>query len=300
VKPIDLNLLSALRALIDEKSVSRAARKLNLSPSAMSRTLGRIQSTFGDKVLVRAGRAMVVTATAQSLREPLETILTGVESLLNQQIQAKVGTRVFNISANDGFIDSFATPIIAEAYRKWPEVRIRFSPKHEKDAASLRNGDIDLEMGVLGVSGPEIIMRKLFDDRMVGVCRKGHPLSKRKMTLNSYLAFPHVSVSRKGRFYGPIDDALRARGLQRNVIAVVPNFSSGLELIKTSDWIVQVPEKHTLHSRQGLVTFNLPVVTPPLAISLMWHPRMDSDPLHKHLRELVYSACREQTSKPGH
>jgi DNA-binding transcriptional LysR family regulator len=147
-------------------------------------------------------------------------------------------------------------------------------------------------MGVLGSTGPEVVIRKLFDDRMVGVCRKGHPLSKHKITLESYLAYPHISVSRRGFFHGPIDDALEARGRKRNVISVVPNFSSGLELARTSDWIAHVPEKHTVQSRKRLMTFTLPIATPPLAISVMWHPRSDRDPLHKSLRELIVEVCR--------
>jgi len=214
---------------------------------------------------------------------------------LGAQQKAIATARVVNISANDGFIDSFAVHIIAEAHKAWPHVKIRFSPKHEKAVALLRGGDLDFEIGVVGNTGPEIMLRKLFDDRMVGVCRKGHRLARGKVTLDAYLAVPHISVSRKGRFHGSIDDALRAQGRARNVIAVVPNFSSGIELAQRSDWIAHVPEKHTVQARRDVVTFHLPVVTPDLAISIMWHPRFEHDPVHAGLRELIVHVCRQIT-----
>lgn len=289
---IDLNLLLALKALIDEESVSRAAHSLDLSPSAMSRTLARVQDAIGDKVLVRAGKGMVATETARRLKAPLDRILQDVELLLGAQYRSIDAQRVFNISANDGFIDSFAVPIIAQAHDAWPHARLRFLPKHEKTVARLRSGEVDIEIGVIGETGPEIMIRKLFDDRMVGVLRKGHRLARRRMTLDAYLSVPHISVSRKGRFHGPIDDALGEQGRERNVIAVVPNFKSGIELAQRSDWIVQVPEKHTVQARRDVVTFELPVATPGLPISIMWHPRFDRDALHAGLRDLIVSVCR--------
>ncbi|NHV26634.1 LysR family transcriptional regulator [Burkholderia sp. D-99] len=290
---IDLNLLLALKALIDEESVSRAARSLDLSPSAMSRTLARVQDAIGDKVLVRAGKGMVATETARRLKVPLDRILQDVELLLGAQHRSIDAQRVFNISANDGFIDSFAVPIIAQAHDAWPHARLRFLPKHEKTVARLRSGEVDIEIGVIGETGPEIMIRKLFDDQMVGVLRKGHRLARRRMTLDAYLSVPHISVSRKGRFHGPIDDALGEQGRERNVIAVVPNFKSGIELAQRSDWIVQVPEKHTAQARRDVVTFELPVATPGLPISIMWHPRFDRDAVHAGLRDLIVSVCRQ-------
>ncbi|MBZ5789533.1 LysR family transcriptional regulator [Burkholderia contaminans] len=290
---IDLNLLLALKALIDEESVSRAARSLDLSPSAMSRTLARVQDAIGDKVLVRAGKGMVATETARRLKAPLDRILQDVELLLGAQHRSIDAQRVFNISANDGFIDSFAVPIIAQAHDAWPHARLRFLPKHEKTVARLRSGEVDIEIGVIGETGPEIMIRKLFDDQMVGVLRKGHRLARRRMTLDAYLSVPHISVSRKGRFHGPIDDALGEQGRERNVIAVVPNFKSGIELAQRSDWIVQVPEKHTAQARRDVVTFELPVATPGLPISIMWHPRFDRDAVHAGLRDLIVSVCRQ-------
>ncbi|MCA8275657.1 LysR family transcriptional regulator [Burkholderia sp. AU30280] len=290
---IDLNLLLALKALIDEESVSGAARSLDLSPSAMSRTLARVQDAIGDKVLVRAGKGMVATETARRLKEPLDRILQDVELLLGAQHRSIDAQRVFNISANDGFIDSFAVPIIAQACEAWPHARLRFLPKHEKTVARLRSGEVDIEIGVVGETGPEIMIRKLFDDRMVGVLRKGHRLARRRMTLDAYLSVPHISVSRKGRFHGPIDDALSEQGRERNVIAVVPSFKSGIELAQRSDWIAHVPEKHTAEARRDVVTFDLPVATPALAISIMWHPRFERDAVHAGLRDLIVNVCRQ-------
>jgi DNA-binding transcriptional LysR family regulator len=223
----------------------------------------------------------------------LDQLLRDIDGLVRGPLGAKEAERVMSISANDGFIDTFAAPIVAAAYRTWPQIKIRFAAKHAKAVESLRDGDVDIEIGVLGNSGPEIVMTKLFDDRMIAVVRKGHPLSKGAVTMGAYLAFPHISVSRKGLFHGPIDGALSQRGLTRNVIAVVPNFSSALELARHSDWIAHVPERHTVQSRKGSATFKIPIATPGLAISMMWHPRLDGDHQHKSLRKLIVRVCRQ-------
>jgi DNA-binding transcriptional LysR family regulator len=298
----DLNLLTALKVLVEEESVEKAARKLHLSPSAMSRTLGRIRAVFGDEILVRAGKRMVATTKAKSLQDSLGRILLDIDALAGAASERGILDRTISISANDGFIDSFAVAIIAEFFQAWPHVKLRFSPKHEKDVTALRDGNIDLEIGVLGGTGPEIVRRKLFEDRMVGVCRLDHPLSQGRITLDRYLSFPHISVSRKGLFHGPVDDVLAEQGRARNVISVVPNIHSSLELAGSSDWIALVPEKHTIRPRKDLFTFRLPVVTPLLTISMMWHPRLDGDLVHQHLRDLIVRACRRDTvhHPPGH
>lgn len=291
---IDLNLLAALKALIDEQSVARAARRLHLSPSAMSRTLGRVQRAFGDDVLVRAGKSMVVTVKARALKGSLDQVLRDIDALVRGPLEGNATERVMSISANDGFIDTFAAPIVAAAYEQWPHIKIRFVAKNSKTVELLREGEVDLEIGVIGNTGPEIVVTKLFDDRMVAVVRKAHPLCKGDRNLQAYLSFPHISVSRKGLFHGPIDEALIQRGLARNVIAVVPHFSSALELARHSDWIAHVPERHTAQSRKGMTTFKIPIATPPLIIRMMWHPRLDQDRHHKNLRELIMRICRRE------
>ena len=172
-----------------------------------------------------------------------------------------------------------------------PRVGLRFAVKAEKDPRALREAQVDLDVGVLGETGPEIRMQALLRDRFVGVTALGHPLAAGPITAERYAAQRHISVSRRGLAHGPIDEALRAKGLKREVAAVVPSFPGALALARQTDFVANVPERQTVAARQGLFTFPLPFATEEVVVSMMWHPRLDADPAHRWLRSCVRSVC---------
>jgi DNA-binding transcriptional LysR family regulator len=164
--------------------------------------------------------------------------------------------------------------------------------KPNKDSAPLRDGTVDLETGVVGdTTGPEVRAQALFRDRFIGVVRKGHPLSRGRMTPVRYAAGRHISVSRRGLDKGPIDEALQPLGLTREIVTIVGGFATALALARTSDLIASVPERHTGNLRAGMHSFPLPVPTREITISLLWHPRLDADPAHRWLRDSVRDVC---------
>ena len=168
-------------------------------------------------------------------------------------------------------------------------------PKTGKDSGPLRDGTVDLETGVVGEeTGPELRVQALFRDRFVGVVRKGHGLGRGAMTLSRYVAGKHVLVSRSGRHSGPVDEALRALGLERDIVTIVGGFSGALALARASDLIATVPERHTGNLREGMHSFALPLAVPDITVSLLWHPRTDADPAHRWLRRCVREVCSEQ------
>jgi DNA-binding transcriptional LysR family regulator len=137
----------------------------------------------------------------------------------------------------------------------------------------------------------------LFRDRFVGVVRNGHALGRGKVTPARYAAARHILVSRRGVDKGPIDDALQAAGLRREIVVIVGGFATALSLARDSDLVASVPERHTGKLRAGMQTFALPVTLPEITVSLLWHPRMDADPAHRWLRRCVREACREKTAR---
>lgn len=300
---IDLNLLTALDALLQEGSVAGAARKLALSASAMSRTLARLRAATGDPLLVRAGRGLVPTPHAIALRERVRDLAHEVHAVLQPPIEGFDATtlnRVFTLRANEGFVETFAMRLVQAVTAAAPGVRLRFAPKPDKDVRPLREGLVDLEIGVLGQSGPEVRMQALFQDRFVGVVRRGHPLTTGPVTPERYAACDHVATSRRGRMNGPVDEALAELRLSRNVVVAVPSFPAALTLARASDLVALVPasfisaeiERLSATNRDGLESFPLPVQTEPITVSQMWHPRMDADPAHRWLRGLVRNSCR--------
>ena len=290
----DLNLLVTLDVLLAEGSVARAARRLRLSPSAMSRALARLRETTGDPLLVRAGRGLVPTPRAIELRERVGQLVQDGSAVLRpvEKIKLEQLVRTFTLRTSEGFVENFGAPLIARISAEAPGVRLCFVQKPDKDSTPLRDGLIDLETGVVEQStAPELRVQSLFHDRFIGVVRLGHPLSKGKITPARYAAGRHIYVSRRGRDRGPIDEALKSLGLEREVTTIVGGFSTALALARASDLIASVPERHTGNLRDGMFSFTLPVVTPEITVSMLWHPRLDADPAHRWLRGHVREVC---------
>ncbi|MCX6603902.1 MAG: LysR family transcriptional regulator [Acidobacteria bacterium] len=293
----DFNLLITLDAVLAEGSVAGAARRMGLSPSAMSRALARLRLTTGDPLLVRAGRGLVPTPRAVELRAQISQIVDAAKRVLRpaETLNLKQLTQTFTLRTSEGFVENFGPHLIAQVEREAPGVRLRFVQKPNKDGAPLREGTVDLETGVVESStAPELRTQELFRDRYIGVVRKGHALAKGKITPARYAAGGHIYVSRDGLDKGPIDEALTPFGLERKIITIVGGFSTALALARASDWIASVPERHTGVLRDGMHSFPLPVSTPPFTVSLLWHPRLDADPAHRWLRGLVLATCRHQ------
>jgi DNA-binding transcriptional LysR family regulator len=293
----DLNLLVALDVLLGEGSVARAARRLRLSPSAMSRTLARLREATGDPLLVRAGRALVPTPRAVELREQVRRVVEEAEAILRpaEALDLAKLRRAFTLRSSEGFVERFGPALIARVGREAPGVRLRFTQKTDRESTALREGTVDLETGVVGaVTGPEVRAQALFRDRFVGVVRAGHPLGRGDVTAARYAAGRHVLVSRRDVDRGPIDEALKALGLERGVVAVVGGFAAAIALARGSDLIASVPERHTGNLRAGMFAFALPIPPLEITVSLLWHPRRDGDAAHRWLRGCVRDVCQTE------
>jgi DNA-binding transcriptional LysR family regulator len=244
--------------------------------------------------LVRAGRGLVPTPRAIELRERVSQLVQDAKVVLRpaDKLDLKQLVRTFTLRTSEGFVENFGPVLIARVGEEAPGVRLFFVQKANKDSAPLREGTVDLETGVVDdTTGPEIRTQALFQDRFVGVVRKGHPLSKGKVTPARYAFGRHICVSRQGLDWGPIDEALKPFGLERELVTIVGGFSTALALARASDLIASVPERHTGILRAGMHSFPLPVSTPEFTISMLWHPRMDADQAHRWLRGHVLDIC---------
>ena len=296
----DLNLLFALDALLTEKNVTRAARSLHLSASAMSRALTRLRAATGDPLLVRAGRHMVLTPYAEEIREQTQKIVHDARSLLRPSPAAldfSTLRRTLAIRVNEAFVEAFGASLIAEVTALAPHVRLHFSSKLEKNAEYLRNGSADLEIGVLEEMGPEVRVQALFRDRFLGVVRKGHPLeTKQEVTLEQYAAFGHVATPYGRQIVDALEAAVALAGLERTIVAIVPSFPAALAVARESDLVALLPLSfmNTYNAVSASVcSFELPVATDGFTVSQMWHPRLENDPVHRWLRQLVVRVCRQ-------
>ncbi len=296
MSPPDLNLLPTLDALLTEGSVAGAARRLGLSPSAMSRALARLRAATGDPLLVRAGRGLVATPRALELRERIGSLVQEAEAMLRpaRRLRLKQLQRRFTLRSREGFVENFGARLLERVAAEAPGVQLHFLPKLDKDAAPLRDGRVDLETGVLAAdSGPELRTQALFRDRLVCVMRPGHALGRGPLTAAKLASTRQVGVALQGSGPEALDTALAAQGLQRPLAATVGGFAAALALVREADLVACVPERHTGSLRAGLRSLPLPpeLGGAPITISLLWHPRWDGDAAHRWLRGCVQEVC---------
>ena len=296
----DLNQLFVLNAVLEEGSVVRAAQRLRLSPSAMSRALSRVRETVGDPLLVKAGRSLVPTPRALDMRESVERLLRDAQALLlpSKAPDLRRVVRTFTLRTSEGFVETFAPDLIRHVMRDAPGIALRFVSRQSRDASGLRDGSVDLETGVVdAATSPEVRQLPLFKDELVGVVRTKHALRRVRVTASRYAACAHVGVSRQTVDRGWVDDALTELGLQRRVMTTVSGFATAIAVARGSDLVATVPERHTAALRSGMFTFRLPFPLPAIMVSMMWHPRMHADPVHAWLRERVFEIVGEAPSR---
>jgi DNA-binding transcriptional LysR family regulator len=297
----DLNQLFVLNAVLSENSVVRAAQRLHLSPSAMSRALARVRETVGDPILVKAGRKLVPTPRATEMRDRVDQLLQEAQAVLlpTRAPDLRRVVRAFTLRTSEGFVETFGPGLITRVMKDAPGIRLRFVARSTRDAAGLRDGSVDLETGVVdATTSPELRQLPLFVDRMVGVVRAGHALRKRRVTAAAYAAAGHVGISRETVDQGWVEDALAALELQRDVVSAVSGFATAIAVARGSDLVATVPERHTAALRTGMTTFALPFKLPSIRVSMLWHPRMHADPVHAWLRECLRKTAADRQSNP--
>ncbi|TCK62899.1 LysR family transcriptional regulator [Curtobacterium sp. PhB136] len=294
---LDLNLLTALEALLEAESVTGAADRLHLSAPAMSRTLGRIRRATGDEILVRAGREMRPTPRAIAMREEVRSLVLRSRDVLAPETGLDLATleRTFTIRAHDALVTVLAPALVQRVAADAPGVVLRFLGEAPDDTTDLQRGVVDLEIGSEVHTAPAIDHETVTDDALVGLARRGHPLFDDEITLAAWLATPHVVVSRRGRLRDRVD---RATGDTRSVIASVASTSAAIEIVRATDAVVVVPASVATRAASAgdtVEVFTPPVDLPSVAVVLTWHRRFTTDRGHAWLRSLVARTLRRGT-----
>ncbi|PKR53825.1 LysR family transcriptional regulator [Thalassospira marina] len=310
---IDLNLLRALDVLLSECSVTTAAKHLGLSVSAMSRTLTRLRAVTGDPLLVRAGRGLVPTPRAAEIRDQVHELMRDVRTVLTPhltRIDPASLKQTFIIRASEAFLEFLAARVVNDIAAAAPDICLQFVAKPDKDAQPLRDGAIDLEIGVLGTNAPEVRTRLLFHDKFVGIARKGHPFLNAQqrdgISVSDFACQRHVVVSKQADGRDMIDAKLDEAGLARQVRVIVPGFPDALRIVRQSDLVGVIPRScfgtRLVEFHPGLVdiqSFDLPFDLPEFPVLAMWHPRMQADPAHQWMRNRVIEICRQAYYQHG-
>ncbi|MEU9351502.1 LysR family transcriptional regulator [Streptomyces griseoloalbus] len=301
---LDLNLLTALDALLEEGSVAGAAARLHVTAPAMSRSLGRIRKATGDQILVRTGRTMVPTPRALAMRAEVHALVLQAHQLLSarEELDLAALERVFTVRWHDALTAACGTALIAAVHRRAPGIQLRLPAEPGTDTPELRRGEVDLASSSSRPTLPDIRHRLVGRDELVVAVRPGHPLTEDgPPSLERYAAAEHLTVSRRGRLRDPIDDALTTRGLERRVVAAVPTIALALQLAHDTDLALAVPDAVTRAARDhlGLITLPLPLHMPAVPLYLSWHQRHDDDRAHTWLRDLATETVQALFAPPA-
>ncbi len=293
----DLGLLVSLDALLQEGSVTGAARRVGLSTPAMSHALARIRERLADPILVRSGRGMLLTPRAEALKPEVHRVVNDARKTLapEKPFVARELSRTLTVHASDYVLMMLGGGVDAILRKEAPNLCLRFVPNTTDDAALLRDQGSDLAVGIYGELPLEMRNRQLLTDRFVCVVRKGHPSIKKRLTLEQFVGVPHIQVAPRGRPGGYIDDVLRERGQTRTVARAVPYFMTALQLAAETDYILTISERlaKRFATPLALEVLEVPLKLRPYALSLVWHPRVESDPGHRFLRDVFVRATKE-------
>lgn len=286
----DMNLLPALDALLREGSVAGAAAELNVSPSAMSRTLGRLRRVVGDPLLVPSGRGLQPTPRARELQPQVQAALGAALAALRPAPGLELSSlaREFTIRANDGVAITVGPALAARCAAEAPGVRLRLVPEGDENPADLRR-EIDLDVGELPPLPPDVCSRDLGGYGYVAVARAGARYAAAPLTVQAFAALPHITVSRRGRARSVVDERLAGLGLRRDVLATVPTYGAACAFALESDALALVPDGVAAHAarHQPLVVLDIPLELPGVRLGMAWHLRLDADPAHRWLREAL-------------
>jgi DNA-binding transcriptional LysR family regulator len=296
IEAFDLNLLLAFDALWTERHVTRAARRIRLTQSAMSHALGRLRAQLDDPLFQPTPRGVTPTARAHALAPAIGEALAIVRRAVEEPARFSPAAleRTFTVGTTDYGELVLLPRLFTRLQREAPRVRLVVRPADGTGARELLSGEHDLVLGVGAPQGNGLRGEMLFTDSFASLLRAGHPAARRPLTLARFVELPHVLVSPQGRGDSAVDAALRERKLSRRLMLRVPHFLSAPLVIAESDAIITLPERvaRAVAAQHRLVMKKPPLPLPGFSFSQFWHTRNDEDAAHRWLRELVWAVAR--------
>jgi len=297
MEPSDLSLLATLDALLQEGSVTGAARRVGLSTPAMSHALARIRDRLSNPILVRAGRRMVLTPRAEALKPRIHTLVNEARQALEAErpfVPSEL-RRSFVVLTTDYVLCMLGLAVDRILSQEAPNLLVRFVPNSPDDPATLRDGGADIAIGIYEDLPPEMKTRPLLTDRFVVALRRDHPTVGRRLSLEQFVRLPHLQVALRGRS-GYVDNLLKGKGVERHVARAIPYVLPALYLLSKTDYLLVVCQRivEELAPALGLRTLTPPVDLRTYTLSLVWHPRFDRDAGHRFLRDVFARAAQKE------
>jgi DNA-binding transcriptional LysR family regulator len=294
ISAIDLNLAVVLRALLEERSVTRAARRLALSQSATSHALGRLRAIANDPLFVRTRTGLVPTARAEAMADVVRSSVAALEAafLAQAPFDPRTVERTFRLRPSD-YVEHLLVPRLFERLAKVaPKIDLFARSVATEPALALEQGELDLliQPTRTGEQVGRFHTEVLWDDHFVGIARRGHPLTRGRVTPERFANASHAVISPRGQpGGGMIDEALKQRGLLRRIAFTTPSFLAAPQVVATTNLVMLLPTRIAvaLEKKLGLALFDPPLDIPGFQMAMFWHNRHDSDPAHAFVRKEI-------------
>lgn len=294
LRSVDLNLLVMLDVLLEEKHITKAAERLNISQSAMSKCLTRIRETFDDPILDRVPGGYEPTIRAARLAQPVKEVLADIEEVIaSLNFDPSTTSRTFTISSLDYAELMAGYTFMQIVQEKAPFSKIEFVSRNSDAYAELYKGKIDVVIRLKPEDPPEnIIVDDIINTGLVCLVDSNHPLAKKQMSMEDFLHYPHC-VLHTGTDDRIVDKALRPMGFERKIQKISPNFMAAIVSLKNTNMIMSVPEctVDAVHQFADVSALPIPFDVPALQLSMLWHKRNQDRPGHvwyrEHLRDVL-------------
>ncbi len=296
LRKIDLNLLLTLHALLTEKHVTRAALRLHRSQPAVSHSLSLLRDHFQDPLLIRKKGKMTLSARAHMLLPLLETSLAGLNNLLAPaQFDPSTAKRRFRIAMSDYAARIVLPPLVMHLREKAPGVDLAISQaSRDRMLAQVDEGEVDLALGVFPGAGGELQTETLFPETFVCLADRRFLPASGTLTLDEWLAKPHVQPGAKPDAVDEIEKALIAKGLSRHVCIALPHWSAAVNLLVGTDLVLTIASRTVAPEacHDAICRFEPPLEIPGFNFEQLWHIRKNSDPAHHWLRCAIRACCQ--------
>ena len=299
---VDFNLLVALRALLEERNVTRAGLATNMSQPAMSAALARLRAHYGDELLQRTGRTYELTPLAEELlpqvREALDTVAAALDPW--SRFDPSSSTRRFTVSGSDYAVAVLIEPLLGVLRAQAPGVTVDFDPVPPPGSDMLTHlMRRDLILGAVGYGLPGR-RQMVFSDRFVCIVAADNPrLHDRRLTLDDLAELPHVSAF-GGELVTPADHVLVEAGIQPRIEVTVQGLLALPFAVSGTDLCAFVPERLLARcpSTLDLAVAEVPLDDPELAEAAHWHPSRHDDPSVRWLRDVLSEVSEMLTPAP--
>ncbi len=291
----DLNLLIVFDAVMQERSVTRAGSRIGLSQPAMSHALNRLRYMLKDELFVRAPDGMVPTPRAEMLAQPLRNALSEMQIALEPAaFDPGKSDRRFSVGVNNYAAVVLASPLVAAVSAAAPAVQLDLQPSGTLDIADhLDRGELALTLGSMVIPGERFAVLPLLEDPFVMVMRRGHPASQRKLSIAAFTSMPHLAISSTREDAGFVDRWLAERGVARRIAHEAP-YLSAATILAQSDMVATLSRRvaQELVRNHPLQICDPPYDSPRVRTVMLWHRRLDREPAHRWLRDVILSVSK--------